>query len=221
MKVAILGTENSHALAFAKIFKNDPRYADVEIIGLYGPDDANQKIIDGGYASYAAKSPDEFVDKVDAIIVTARHGDHHYDYAMPYLKAGISAFIDKPFAVSLEKAEEMIATAKASGAKLCGGSGIKFLEELIPLKRAVKEMNVIGGMLAAPVSMVNEYGGFYFYSSPYRHAHHRFRIRCKIGYRNRFGAREESCKCRLQIRELRRSGKLLIDPRLQRCCTCR
>ncbi len=164
MKVAILGTENSHAFSFAKIFNTYPEYSDVEIIGLYGPEASNTKIIDAGYASYAAKSPDEFVGKVDLVIVTARHGDLHYDYAMPYLKAGIPAFIDKPFAVSLEKAEEMIATAKASGAKLCGGSGVKYLEELVPLRRFGKKNNILGGNLAAPISMVNEWGGFYFYS---------------------------------------------------------
>lgn len=164
MKVAILGTENSHAMAFSKIFSTFPRYSDVEIVGLYGPEESNKKIIDAGYASYAAKSPDEFVGKVDAVIVTARHGDLHYDYAMPYLKAGISAFIDKPFTVSLEKAEEMIATAEKTGAKLCGGSGVKYLEELVPLTRFAKKNVILGGNLAAPVSMVNEYGGFYFYT---------------------------------------------------------
>lgn len=165
MKVAILGTENSHAMSFSKILKTDPRYADVEIVGLYGPDADNQKIIDAGYASYAAKSPDEFVGKVDAVIVTARHGDHHYDYAMPYLKAGIPAFIDKPFTVSLEKAEEMIATAKATGAKLCGGSSIKYYEELNPICTYAKKNKIIGGQLIAPINMINDYGGFYFYSA--------------------------------------------------------
>jgi len=165
MKVAILGTENSHAMSFSRILKTDPKYADVEIVGLYGPDADNQKIIDAGYASYAAKSPDEFVNKVDAVIVTARHGNHHYDYAMPYLKAGIPAFIDKPFTVSLEKAEEMIKVAKETGAKLCGGSSIKYYEELVPLCTFAKKNKILGGQLIAPVNMINEYGGFYFYAA--------------------------------------------------------
>lgn len=165
MKIAILGTENSHALAFAKIIASDPAYSDVEIVGVYGYDEeANQKLIDGGYTSYSAKSYDEFVGKVDCVLVTARHGDHHYEYAMPYLKAGIHAFIDKPFAIKIENAREMLETAKKSGSLVCGGSSLKFMKGLRELGNIPEGETIVAGNVCAPINMDNIYGGFYFYS---------------------------------------------------------
>lgn len=165
MKIAILGTENSHAIEFARLLKRLEKYSDIELVGIYGYDEAaNQKIVDEGHCTYIAKSADEFLGKVDAIMVTARHGDLHHEYAMPYVKAGIPCFIDKPFCVSLEKAQELANTAKENGALLCGGSCVKHLEELLPLKRYFRDRTVTSGSIAAPIEMDNEYGGFYFYS---------------------------------------------------------
>ena len=165
MKIAILGTENSHCMAFAKLIKNDPEYADIELVGVYGYDaEANKKILDAGLTACAAEKPEDFLGKVDAIMVTARHGDLHYEYALPYVKAGLPAFIDKPFTVDLEKGRALIDTAEKSGALICGGSSLKFLKELDPVRAIVKEGVVKGGYASAPVNMINEYGGFYFYS---------------------------------------------------------
>lgn len=165
MKIAILGTENSHAHAFAQLIKEMPKYADVEIVGVYGYDQtANQRLIDEGLVPYAAQSPDEFLGKVDGILVTARHGDHHHEYALPYVKRGIPAFIDKPFTVDLAKADELLSTALANGALLCGGSSLKYLDEMNALARFCRSSQVVGGSVTAPINMVNEYGGFYFYA---------------------------------------------------------
>lgn len=165
MKIAILGTENSHALAFARLIKEKAKYRNVEITGVYGYDAAaNQKLLDEGLVSYAAQDPHEFLGKVDGIVVVARHGDHHHEYALPYVKAGIPAFIDKPFTVDLEKAQELLDAAKENGALICGGSSLKFADEFLPLKRYAEKNTVVGGYVAAPINMVNDYAGFYFYS---------------------------------------------------------
>lgn len=165
MKIAILGTENSHAYAFSQLVKTSPKYRDIEIVGVYGYDDAaNRKLIDEGLVPYAAKSPEEFLGKVDGIMVTARHGDHHHEYALPYVKQGVPAFIDKPFTVGLDKADELLTAARESGALLCGGSSLKYLDEMNPLARFCRSRQVVGGNVTAPVSMVNDYGGFYFYA---------------------------------------------------------
>lgn len=165
MKVAILGTENSHAYAFCQLIHDNPKYQDIELVGVYGYEAAaNERLLSEGLAPRAAKEPQEFLGQVDGILVTARHGDLHHEYALPYLKRGVGAFIDKPFTVELAKAEEMVAAAQETGALLCGGSSLKFLDEFAPLRRFLKGRTPVGGYVAAPVSMVNEYGGFYFYA---------------------------------------------------------
>lgn len=165
MKLGILGTENSHAMCFAELIKNDPDFADVELVGIYGySEKANAAIMATGICGGVAKTPDELLGKVDAIAVTARHGDHHYEYAMPYVRAGVPAFIDKPFAVDLAKASELAETAEKYGALLCGGSCLKHVREWKTLREYAEANGVASGAVCAPISMVNDYGGFYFYS---------------------------------------------------------
>ena len=166
MKIAMLGVENSHADEFGKLIVEKPeKYGDIEVVGVYSEDEeATKRLIDNGYATYAAKTPDEFLGKVDAVIVVARHGDNHYKYAMPYVKAGIPCFIDKPFCANLDNAKELAETAKANGALLCGGSCVKFFDETKHLTRLAKQNRVVGGMVATPINIDNPYGGFWFYT---------------------------------------------------------
>lgn len=166
MKIAMLGVENSHADEFGKLIVEKPeKYGDIEVVGIYSEDEeATKRLIDKGYATYAAKTPDEFLGKVDAVIIVARHGDNHYKYAMPYVKAGVPCFIDKPFCANLDNAKELAETAKANGALLCGGSCVKFFDEIKHLTRLAKENRVVGGMVATPINIDNPYGGFWFYT---------------------------------------------------------
>ncbi len=166
MKIAMLGVENSHADEFGKLIAEKPeKYGDIEVVGVYSEDEeATKRLIDKGYTNYAAKTPDEFLGKVDAVIVVARHGDNHYKYAMPYVKAGIPCFIDKPFCANLDNAKELAQTAKTNGALLCGGSCVKFFDETKHLTRLAKQNRVVGGMVATPINIDNPYGGFWFYT---------------------------------------------------------
>ena len=55
MKIAILGTENSHARAFAQLIRDNAKYQDVELIGVYGYDaEANRALVDEGLAPRVA-----------------------------------------------------------------------------------------------------------------------------------------------------------------------
>ena len=87
-KIALLGVENSHAKSFLQLIQKG-LYPEITVIGVYSCEpEASAKLHDE-FGVYVAKSYDEFVGKVDAIIITARHGDNHYKYAKPYIKSGI------------------------------------------------------------------------------------------------------------------------------------
>ncbi len=174
MKLAFVGVENSHAPAFLQLIQKNPeKYSDIEVVGVYSYDGAAaDKLVADGLAPMAARTPGAFLgsssaDAADCVVNTARHGDNHYEYSLPYLRAGIPMFIDKPFAMTTERAREMIEAAKAGHANICGGSCLKFAPELIALKRAIEagELgNVLSASFSAPVNMSNPYGGFFFYS---------------------------------------------------------
>lgn len=170
MKLAFVGVENSHAPAFLQLIKNNPdKYADIKVAGVYSYDGAAaDKLVADGLAPMAARIYGAFLNgAADCVVNTARHGDNHYEYSLPYLRAGIPMFIDKPFAMTTERAREMVEAAKAGGANICGGSCLKFAPELAELKRTVAagELgNVLSASFSAPVNMANPYGGFFFYS---------------------------------------------------------
>ncbi|MBQ8371495.1 MAG: Gfo/Idh/MocA family oxidoreductase [Clostridia bacterium] len=164
-KIAILGCENSHADAFIQLIKAG-NYPDVEVVGVYTDDpEAIERM--KGYGVYIATAFDEFVGKVDGIMVTARHGANHLKYARPYISSGIPMFIDKPATASTSEAVEMMKLFKENGVRISGGSSCIHCEEVKELKSKAADGEhgrVLGGFLRAPISLVNAYGNIWFYS---------------------------------------------------------
>lgn len=165
-KIAILGCENSHANLFLNYIKDTDYKNKVKVVGVYSDEmDAAQKLADE-FGVSVAQNYDEFVGNVDAIVITARHGDNHYKYAKPYIKTGVPMFIDKPITCT-EEAKEFMADLIANNVKVCGGSMCIFADYVQELKKAVNEETygkVLGGFLRAPLVMESPYGGFYFYA---------------------------------------------------------
>ena len=166
-KVAILGCENSHANSFLKAVIKEKLVEDVEFVGVYSDDIEAAQKLHNEFGVYVAQSYDEFVGKVDGIVITARHGDNHYKYAKPYIESGIPMFIDKPITCTEEDAVNFMNELKAHNIRVSGGSVCALTDHVQELKKAVKEETygkTYGGFLRAPVSMVNNYGNFFFYS---------------------------------------------------------
>ena len=166
-KIVFLGCENSHANKFLKYIQEDEKYKDVEVLGVYSDDlEACEKLKET-FGVKIMKSYDEAVNEADGIVVTARHGDNHLKYALPYFKKGMAMFIDKPITIKEEDALELVKKAKETGVKLTGGSCIRFDEKLLALKQDAdekKDGETWGGFVRAPLSNDERYGGFFFYS---------------------------------------------------------
>ena len=103
-KIAILGCENSHADGFLDIIKNNGKFSDVEVIGVYSEEnEAAQKLKD----EYGVAVMENFADlagKVDGVMVTARHGAKHLEYIKPYIESGVPVFMDKPITIDPDEA---------------------------------------------------------------------------------------------------------------------
>lgn len=167
-KIAILGCENSHANAFLDLIMTDKIYPDIEVIGVYSEDLEAANKLNEKFGVYVAKSYDEFVGKVDGIVNTARHGDNHYKYLKPYIKSGIPMFIDKPITATNEDAKFFKAELIENNVKVSGGSSLKHPDGVAVLKKVVADKEygtVYSGFARAPVSLVNDYGNFSFYSA--------------------------------------------------------
>lgn len=166
-KVVILGCENSHAGGFLTLINKRGLYPELEVIGVYSDDRASAEKLNASYGVPVMDTYDELVGKVDAVIVTARHGDNHLKYASPYMESGVPMFIDKPITCSEEDAIEMARLAKKYGVKLCGGSICAEYEDTVKLADMIKNgelTNICAGHVVAPFDPVNAYGNFYFYT---------------------------------------------------------
>jgi predicted dehydrogenase len=174
-RIGIIGTENSHALAFSRIINlPDPEtgavpYPDVRVTGVYGPDEESaRRIMEETGADFIAGDPEEFHGKTDAMCITCRKGSLHYRYALPFVEKGMPVFVDKPFTSDVAEGERLIAAAKKAGAKLCGGSSARLVMDTAMLKNIVRRLISRGEFISASLNYAadpaSEYDGFYFYS---------------------------------------------------------
>jgi len=178
-KIAILGCENSHADNFLSIIR-DEKYTDVEVMGVYSHVPGEGEKLAEKYGVPVLDRFDALTGQLDGLIVTARHGDNHYKYAKPYIGDGIPMFIDKPITVSESDARTFCAELRENGIRMCGGSVCVHADGVLDLKEKIASGEygkVLGGSLRAPINMVNEHGGFFFYSQ------HLVQVMCEVfGY---------------------------------------
>lgn len=166
-RIAILGCENSHANAFLKFIREQEKFSDVEVVGVYSNDPEASLKLKEKFDVPVLEDYADAVGKIDGLVITARHGDNHYKYAKPYLESGIPMFIDKPITISEEEAVEFMRALKAKGTRISGGSSLK-QDELVARLRAdalaEEGGKTLGGYVRAPFNADNPYGGFYFYT---------------------------------------------------------
>ena len=166
-KIAILGCENSHADNFLKFIKNREEFADVEVIGVYSDDLPAAEKLHEKFGVTVMNDYADAVGKIDGLVITARHGDNHYKYAKPYIESGVPMFIDKPITVKEDEAIEFMRRLREKNVRISGGSSLKqdiYVEELKNDAKNEVDGKTLGGLVRAPYSGENAYGGFYFYA---------------------------------------------------------
>lgn len=183
-KLVILGCENSHADNFLHWIYESGEFPNVQVIGLYSEEDIST--LSQKYGVPTMKTADEAVGAVDGVIITARHGAKHYEYAKPYISSGVPMYIDKPITVDENEALQFINELQQTGVRVTGGSICKhdaFVQELKRQHLQNVEGKTVGGFVRAPLQPASVYGGFYFY------AQHLVEIICEIFGRRPYSVR--------------------------------
>lgn len=166
-KIAILGCENSHATNFLDFIYNTDLYSDIEVFGVYSNDPEASRNLNEKFGVKVLENYTDAVGQIDGLIITARHGDLHYEYAKPYIESGIPMFIDKPITIKESEAIVLMKEIESHGVRFSGGSSLKHDAGVKALKRD-RENNeggaTIGGFVRAPIDSSSIYGGFYFYA---------------------------------------------------------
>ena len=133
IRLGILGgLESGHARSYARAAGRD-----VALSAFWAddPGGAARFVREHGIAP-AVATPRQMLDErlVDAVLVLQRAPEQHRDLAVPFLRAGIPVYVDKPMATTLDDASAMFAAAAATGTPLLSCSALRFSTEVLALR---------------------------------------------------------------------------------------
>ena len=86
---------------------------------------------------------EDMIGKVDGVIVADDATLKHQKRAIPFLKAGIPTFIDKPLSTDIKEAENLINLAKKHNAPFMSCSALRYAKEMEDFKKKKEEIGKI------------------------------------------------------------------------------
>ena len=86
-------------------------------------------------------------DEIAAVMISATPETTHHPMAREALRAGKHVFLEKPIAMTLEEADELVALARASGLKFTIGYSQRFNPKYAEVRKAIAD-----GTIGRPVS---------------------------------------------------------------------
>lgn len=172
LRIGMIGADNFHALAFSRLANLPPEEGGsglpARVTMLWGESAQRAAFVaNEAHIHTVVDDPARMLGQVDAVMVVLRHGAQHHDAALPFLRAGISTWVDKPFTTDIGQAAALVAAARESGALLAGGSTCKYCPDVLWLRDKYRAMCADGGVISAGLNFPGEldspYGGLYFY----------------------------------------------------------
>ncbi len=124
----------------ARIYSQHP---DVDLIGVVDTDSVQAQNIAGQYSTQSFTDYRQVIELVDAVSIVVPT-THHFQVAIPFIKAGVNVLLEKPIAATVEQAEELVKTADNSSLVLQIGhlerfnAGIVALSEIVDTPRFIE-----------------------------------------------------------------------------------
>jgi len=165
MKIGIIGAENSHTAAIAKLINVEKRFKGFTVDYLWGEtEEFAQQAAKDGQIPNIVKRPSDMLGKIDAVIVDHRHPKYHLKAVWPFVEQGIPAFVDKPFCYRAAEGKAFLAMAKKKGTPVTSFSVLPFYTGFAKFK---KKLATVGTVLSAssygPCDLKSKWGGVFFY----------------------------------------------------------
>ena len=165
LNIGIVGAENSHTAAIAKVLNVEKRVRGVRVTHVWGETKAfAEKAAAAGEIPNIVKRPEDLIGQVDAAAVDHRHGKYHLPAVAELLEAKIPLFIDKPFCYRKAEGQRFLARAKKLKVPVCSFST---LPKQASYKAFGKEMRKLGQIQTlvstGPCDIKSKWGGIFFY----------------------------------------------------------
>ena len=129
LRIGMIGADNFHALAFSRLANLPPEEGGsglpARVTMLWGESAQRAAFVaNEAHIHTVVDDPARMLGQVDAVMVVLRHGAQHHDAALPFLRAGISTWVDKPFTTDIGQAAALVAAARESGALRAPGCAL-------------------------------------------------------------------------------------------------
>ena len=105
----------------------------VDFVGVCDADQKTAESVAGDNQAAYFIDWHELIGKVDAVSI-ATPTETHCEIACAFLASGVHVLVEKPIAITLDQADEMIAAAESSGAKLMVGQLERFNPAMVALR---------------------------------------------------------------------------------------
>jgi len=166
MRIGIIGAENSHCTAVARTLNVDCACGRARVVAVWGETRAfAAKAAEAAQIPEIVRRPEEMIGRVDGVMIDHRHAKHHVPAALPFVEAGIPAFVDKPFSWTVAEGWALIQLARAKGVPVTSFSVLPEQEAFRKnLRRQVRAAGRITTVqTAGPCDLKSKYGGIFFY----------------------------------------------------------
>jgi len=160
LRLGIVDFDSSHAVEFARRFNHVGVTADQYVDGAKvvagwpGSSRMAPERIPGFTKDVAAAgvelvdSSAALMDRIDAVLVLSLAGDAHLERVRPFLKAGIPAYVDKPFACSAREADEMVRLSREHNVLMWQGSAVRFCSDVTEYKASWDQLGPLNGAVS-------------------------------------------------------------------------
>jgi predicted dehydrogenase len=167
IRFGLVGTNTSHAGAFARIFNGTaegvPTLDGGKVVAVWGDPAADaqtlqkQRELPDAHAlaslhqiERVVDDPAEMSGQIDAVLVVddTGLGAHHGRLARPFIAAGIPTFIDKPMSLDLREAIDLFELAAQHGAPLMSASALRFAREVDDLRQRVTSIGELSSVVS-------------------------------------------------------------------------
>lgn len=146
IRIGAIGIDSSHLPEFTKRIKalNESGGTSCRVTAFWSdgrqdlPADQVQKWREAtlAFGATEAKSLNELLDNVDAVMVLAVNGNRHLELAMPSLERGLPTYVDKPLTCDLKQAKQLLAAARKSNARCYSASSLRFASEVTEMDKS-------------------------------------------------------------------------------------
>ena len=140
LRIGIIGFDTSHVPAFTRLLNddNDPHHVaggkvvvgypsfSRDIASSYSRVEGFTNEMADKWGVKLAKSIEEVVAEVDAVLLESVDGRRHLEEVGPVIAAGNPVYVDKPLAADYAEAAEIVSLANEAGCPLFSSSSLRF-----------------------------------------------------------------------------------------------